>query len=117
MYIVHVKNTGEKFLSYNPREDDICKSIVELQFNTTPDNIDFYITSDSLCFEIRMGKPCKPVLNNGAMVLEEYESVIDDPDNEGQALWQNLLATHQTQLISYPYDENGNFVIPEEFIP
>jgi len=117
MYIVHRKNENEIFLSLNLREDDICKVIVEQQYQDVKENFDFYITSDVLCFQIRGGKIVKPVLNNGVMVLEEYESVIEDPDNAGQPLWQNLLATHPTKLIEYPYDENGDFVIPEQFIP
>jgi len=117
MYIFKKISTSELILNSNKREDDIHQFIPQ-QFDTTKEDMEFYLLPDSICRQNCItGVVGKPIELNGEVFLEEYESLVEDPDNEGQPLWQNLLATHPTQLIAWPYDEEGNFVEPEEFIP
>lgn len=104
-------------INVNPREDDVYSVLVEQQ-NEVKENIEFWLACDTCGDRARRGESnIKPVYSNGVVTVEEYESLIEDPDNPGQPLWQNLLATNSTKLISWPYDEEGKFIEPAAYMP
>jgi hypothetical protein len=119
MYAMRIKNTGEVSILINKKEDDIFKVLLN-QVGLTKGDVEFYQLCENCCAKAHSkGMLTRPVYNNGVLTVEEYESVIEDPNNPGQPLWQNLIATHSTLLLDFDslYDENGDFVEPPAFVP
>ena len=112
MFVYRNNVNGDLVVSLNCRQDDVIQYAPQ-QMGCAQNELEVYQLSDAVCAEMMVSeKITKPVYNAGAVTIEVYESVIEDPDNAGQPLFQNLLATHPTQLIAWPYDEEGNFVEP-----
>lgn len=119
MFVYRNSTTGDMVISLNCRQDDVFGTAA-MSVGAAQNELEIYQLSDAVCSEmVTSTKATKPVYNAGVVTVEVYETVVEDPQNAGQPLFQNLEATHPTQPISYAslYDGEGNFIVPDEFIP
>jgi hypothetical protein len=124
MFIIKKIQESELYLWTNKRSDDFAQ-FLPANLNTSLSNIQIYLLPDSTANKIQVfGRAALPKEENGQVVLDLYESqTFIVFDEQGQELpqpivtYNNLVESVPAQLISYPYDTEGNFVEPEAFVP
>lgn len=124
MFIIKKISDNSLHLWTNLRTENFAMYLPK-NLNTNIQDIEIYLLPDSTKNKIEVfDKIPKAVEISGIPALELYESLTAiEEDAAGQPLeepilsFHNLLETIPTKLIEYPYDKDGNFVIPEEFIP
>jgi hypothetical protein len=115
MFIIKKVSDNSLCVWINSRSDDFAQ-FLPANLKTTLSDIEIYLLPDSVENKISaLEQAPKPVENAGVVSLELYESV--SGEGSGNAVYTNLLETVPAQLIPYPYDENGEFVEPPEFVP
>lgn len=118
MFIIRKISTDECFISCNPRTDDVVQFFPE-QYSTTQGDLEIYIGPEALCMDnCANDKALKARVDNGSVVLEEFDGTSSDPNNpEPNIIWGNLIGTHPIQQISWPYDQDGNYIVPAAYNP
>lgn len=121
-----IKKISDSSLHYwtNLRTDNFAKFLPK-NLETSLEDIKIYLLPDNVKNKVEeLGRIPIVKEESGVISLELYEeTIIITEDDNGQPLeepiinYNNLLETIPTKLIEYPYDEDGNFIEPAEFIP
>lgn len=115
MYIIKKVAEGELYLWLNKREDNFQMYLPRI-LETDQSNLEIYLCPDECCTANQVNSDeYVPFDNAGVIELRRYDSVTYD-EVTGAPTYGNLVATHPTQLIAWPYDEAGNFTAPEAFV-
>ena len=115
MFIIKKISDNSLHLWMNSRNEDFAQ-FLPANLQTSLDDIEMHLLPDNVDNKLNVLQRVPKIVDNaGSIALELYESVSDDGD--GNPVHNNLIETVPTQKIDYPYDENGDFVEPAEFIP
>ena len=114
MYIIKKIAENELILMGNDREDDFLRFIPS-NYNTTSANLEIYLLPDHCCLGmINQRNQFDPRVDGADIVLDEKEVDYTDPANP---IVGAVVATYPTQLVAWPYDGQGVFTAPAQFIP
>lgn len=100
----------------NKRTDDFIKYL-PTNLQTTLEDLEVYLLPDSCENLVNEGRVL--IINNegGTPSLDVYTGVDIIDEEAGTYNLTGFIKNCPSQLLGYPYDEDGNFVEPEEFIP
>jgi len=115
MFVIKKISTGELGVWLNKRTEDFARYLPR-NLSTTKEDLEIYLCCDGVCK--RFDEDDYVYLAeevNGEVVLRVYKDSAEDEN--GDMVYTNLLHTHSSQLIDWPYDDVGDFIVPDVFTP
>lgn len=119
MFIIRKKSTGELRVWANKRTDDFLINIGESFDGTTNEDIEIFLLPDSSQYFLKLDKYFEIREDVDGIFLDIRQKPtydMSDPENPVE-IPGAFIESLPTKSIDFPYNQNGEFVVPDEFIP